>query len=79
MLYHALVLAAYLMCLGLYGLITSRNTIRALMCLELMLNAVNLNWVGFAAEFEESLSLQGYIFVLFMLAIAAAEATIGLA
>ncbi|KAM0038425.1 putative methanosarcina-phenazine hydrogenase [Helianthus debilis subsp. tardiflorus] len=44
---HVLVLSAYLFSVGLYGLITSRNMVRALMCLELILNAANLNFVTF--------------------------------
>nr|VDD65915.1 unnamed protein product [Brassica oleracea] len=49
---HVLVLSAYLFFLiGLYGLITSRNMVRALMCLELILNAVNMNLVTFADFF----------------------------
>lgn len=79
MLYHALGIAAYLLVIGAYGLITSRNMIKALICLELMLNAVNLNLVGFASCFQTDLLLQGHVFVLFILAIAAAEAAIGLA
>ena len=42
---HTLVLSAYLFSIGIYGLITSRNMVRALMCLELILNAVNINLV----------------------------------
>jgi NAD(P)H-quinone oxidoreductase subunit 4L len=78
MLQHTLAIAAYLLCVGIYGLITSRNMVRALMCLELMLNAVNLNFIAFAACFEETF-LEGHLFVLFVIAIAAAEAAIGLA
>lgn len=78
MLEHTLVIAAYLLCIGIYGLITSRNMIRALMCLELMLNGVNLNFIAFASCLEEGF-LQGQLFVLFVIAIAAAEAAIGLA
>jgi NAD(P)H-quinone oxidoreductase subunit 4L len=78
MLEHTLALAAYLLCIGIYGLITSRNMIRALMCLELMLNGVNLNFIAFSSCLEEGF-LQGQLFVLFVIAIAAAEAAIGLA
>ncbi|KAF1876950.1 hypothetical protein Lal_00033875 [Lupinus albus] len=62
MLEHVLVLSAYLFSIGIYGLITSRNMVRALMCLELILNAVNINFVTFSDFFD---------------IIAAAEATIG--
>lgn len=44
---HVLVLSAFLFSIGIYGLVTSRNLVRALMCLELILNAVNLNFVKF--------------------------------
>lgn len=79
MVYSTLALAAYLLCVGAYGFITSRNAIRALMCLELMFNAVNLNFVSFATLLPETVGRTGHIFVLFILAIAAAEAAIGLA
>lgn len=75
---HVLVLSAYLFSIGLYGLITSRNMVRALMCLELILNAVNMNFVTFSDFFDNS-QLKGEIFCIFVIAIAAAEAAIGLA
>nr|YP_009409517.1 NADH-plastoquinone oxidoreductase subunit 4L [Hesperis matronalis]ASJ64520.1 NADH-plastoquinone oxidoreductase subunit 4L [Hesperis matronalis] len=75
---HVLVLSAYLFFFGLYGLITSRNMVRALMCLELILNAVNMNFVTFSDFFDNS-QLKGDIFCIFVIAIAAAEAAIGLA
>ena len=78
LLQHSLGLGAYLFCIGIYGLITSRNAIRALMCLELMLNGVNINLVAFSS-YLDSQELQGQAFALFMIAIAAAEAAIGLA
>nr|VDD65681.1 unnamed protein product [Brassica oleracea] len=61
---HVLVLSAYLFLIGLYGLITSRNMVRALMCLELILNAVNMNLVTFADFFDNS-QLKGDIFCIF--------------
>nr|AHZ58027.1 NADH dehydrogenase subunit 4L [Tmesipteris elongata] len=75
---HVVILSAYLFCIGFYGLITSRNMIKALMCLELMLNAVNINFVTFSNYFDIQ-HIKGEIFVLFIMAIAAAEAAIGLA
>nr|QXO09088.1 NADH-plastoquinone oxidoreductase subunit 4L [Epimedium davidii] len=78
MLEHILVLSAYLLSMGIYGLITSRNMIRALMCLELILNAVNLNFITFS-DFFDSRQLKGDIFSIFVIGIAAAEAAIGLA
>nr|YP_010262418.1 NADH-plastoquinone oxidoreductase subunit 4L [Pedicularis cephalantha]UIX22131.1 NADH-plastoquinone oxidoreductase subunit 4L [Pedicularis cephalantha] len=52
MLEHILVLSAYLFSIGIYGLITSRNMVRALMCLELILNSVNINFVTFSDIFD---------------------------
>nr|YP_009243157.1 NADH-plastoquinone oxidoreductase subunit 4L [Monsonia marlothii]ACH47234.1 NADH-plastoquinone oxidoreductase subunit 4L [Monsonia vanderietiae]AMQ99542.1 NADH-plastoquinone oxidoreductase subunit 4L [Monsonia marlothii] len=78
MLEHVLVLGAFLFSIGICGLITSRNMVRALMCLELMLNAVNMNFVTFS-DFFDSRQLRGDIFSIFVIAIAAAEAAIGLA
>uniref|UniRef100_UPI0030FEEF80 NADH dehydrogenase subunit 4L n=1 Tax=Peperomia griseoargentea TaxID=69412 RepID=UPI0030FEEF80 len=78
MLEHVLILSAYLFSIGIFGLITSRNMIRALMCLELILNAVNLNFVTFSHLFD-SRQLKGDIFSIFVITIAAAEAAIGLA
>nr|YP_009435006.1 NADH dehydrogenase subunit 4L [Lobelia holstii]ATG25008.1 NADH dehydrogenase subunit 4L [Lobelia holstii] len=77
MLEHVLILSAYLFSVGLYGLITSRNMVRALMCLELILNAVNINFITFS-DFFDSRQLKGAIFSIFVIAIAAAEAAIGL-
>ncbi|RYR03499.1 hypothetical protein Ahy_B06g082486 [Arachis hypogaea] len=76
MLEDGLVLSAYLFSIGIYGLITSRNMVRALMCLELILNAVNINFVTFS-DFFDSRQLKGNIFSIFVIAIAAAEAAIG--
>nr|QYB21658.1 NADH-plastoquinone oxidoreductase subunit 4L [Lagarostrobos franklinii]BBF90835.1 NADH-plastoquinone oxidoreductase subunit 4L [Lagarostrobos franklinii] len=78
MLEHALILGAYLLSIGIYGLVTSRNMVRALMCLELILNGVNLNLVTFSDSFD-NLQVKGDIFSIFVIAIAAAEAAIGLA
>nr|YP_010474304.1 NADH dehydrogenase subunit 4L [Corydalis cornuta]YP_010474315.1 NADH dehydrogenase subunit 4L [Corydalis cornuta]UVH68517.1 NADH dehydrogenase subunit 4L [Corydalis cornuta]UVH68528.1 NADH dehydrogenase subunit 4L [Corydalis cornuta] len=75
MLEHELVLSAFFFSIGIYGLITSRNMVRA-MCLELILNAVNLNFVIFS-DFFDSRQLKGDIFAIFVIAIAGAEAAIG--
>nr|QXI83932.1 NADH-plastoquinone oxidoreductase subunit 4L [Kuepferia damyonensis] len=76
MLEHVLVLSAYLFFIGIYGLITSQNMVRALMCLELILNAVNMNFVTFS-NFFDNRQLKGEILSIFVIAIAAAEAAIG--
>ncbi|KAG4214287.1 hypothetical protein ERO13_A01G112200v2 [Gossypium hirsutum] len=76
MLEHVLVLSAYLFFTDIYGLITSRNMVRALMCLELILNAVNINFVTFYDLFD-SRQLKGNIFSIFAIVIVAVEASIG--
>jgi NADH-quinone oxidoreductase subunit K len=73
-----LTLALILFCIGLYGALTKRNTVIILICIELMLNAVNINLVAFS-KLGISASINGQIFALFVIAIAAAEAAIGLA
>ena len=75
MLEHVLVLSAYLFSISIYGLIMSRNMVRALMCFELILNAVNINFVTFS-DFFDNRQLKGDIFPIFVIAIAAAEAAI---
>lgn len=75
---YILRLSALLFCIGIFGLITSRNMVRALMCLELVFNAVNINFVAFS-NFLDNSQKKGEIFSIFVLGIAAAEATIGLA
>ena len=75
---HYLTVAAVLFCLGLYGVITRRNAIAVLLSIELMLNAVNLNLVAFS-HFLNSPMLQGQIFTIFIVTVAAAEMTVGLA
>nr|YP_009689389.1 NADH-plastoquinone oxidoreductase subunit 4L [Dactylorhiza majalis]YP_010121784.1 NADH-plastoquinone oxidoreductase subunit 4L [Dactylorhiza viridis]QEL51458.1 NADH-plastoquinone oxidoreductase subunit 4L [Dactylorhiza majalis]QII90831.1 NADH dehydrogenase subunit E [Dactylorhiza viridis var. coreana]QRE83868.1 NADH-plastoquinone oxidoreductase subunit 4L [Dactylorhiza viridis] len=78
MLELVLFLSVSLFSIGIYGLITSRSMVRALMCLELLLNSVNMNLVAFSDIFD-SRQLKGEIFSIFVIAIAAAEAAIGLA
>jgi NAD(P)H-quinone oxidoreductase subunit 4L len=78
MLENILNLGAFLFCIGIFGLITSRNMVRALMCLELIFNAVNINFVTFSNSFDIQ-ETKGEIFSIFIIAIAAAEAAIGLA
>lgn len=75
---HILDLGAFIFCIGIFGSITSRNMVRALMCLELILNAANMNLVTFSNFFDNS-QIKGEIFSIFIISIAAAEATIGLA
>ena len=76
--YYYLGLAAVLFAVGLFGVITRRNAIGILMSLELMFNAANINFVTFN-KFIAPTGLTGQIFSLFVVVVAAAEATIGLA
>jgi NADH-quinone oxidoreductase subunit K len=72
---HFMFLSAALFIIGMVGVLTRRNVLVIFMCVELMLTAVNISFVGFAWEFNQ---LTGQIFALFVIAIAAAEAVIGL-
>jgi NADH-quinone oxidoreductase subunit K len=71
-----LLLSAALFCLGIVGFLIKRNLITMFMCIELMLNAVNLSFVTFAHEWHQ---VRGQIFVFFVMMVAAAEAAVGLA
>ena len=73
-----ILLSTALFSIGIYGLISSRNVIRILMSIELLLNAVNINLVAFST-YIDPLEIKGQIFALFVMAIAAAEAAIALA
>jgi NAD(P)H-quinone oxidoreductase subunit 4L len=75
---HFLILGALLFAIGLYGALTKRNAIIILICIELMLNAVNIVLVAFS-RYITPLVLTGQIFVIFILVVAAAEVAIGLA
>lgn len=75
---HYLVLSAILFSIGLYGLVSRNNAFRVLMSIEVILNAININFVAFA-RFIDPLYVKGQVFSLFIMAIAAAEAAIGLA
>ena len=73
-----LILASLLFCIGTFGFLARRNAISMLMSIELMLNGVNLSIVSFGA-FIPNLSPGGSVFALIVIAVAAAEATVGLA
>ncbi|WP_077215049.1 NADH-quinone oxidoreductase subunit NuoK [Bacillus dakarensis] len=73
-----LTLALILFCIGLYGALTKRNMVIVLISIELMLNSVNINLVAFS-KFGMVPSITGQVFSLFTIAIAAAEAAVGLA
>lgn len=73
-----LTLAAILFCIGLYGALTKRSSVIVLLSIELMLNAVNLNIIAFA-KYGVNPSIQGQIFSLFTITVAAAEVAVGIA
>ena len=70
-----LFLSAILFAIGTIGVLTRRNAIVIFMCIELMLNAVNLAFVVFSRQ----AGIDGQVFVFFVMAVAAAEAAVGLA
>jgi NADH-quinone oxidoreductase subunit K len=70
-----LALSAVLFTIGVVGVITKRNVISMFMCIELMLNAVNLTFVAFSTYFGD---VTGQLFVFIVMTVAAAEAAVGL-
>ncbi|MGE4342824.1 MAG: NADH-quinone oxidoreductase subunit NuoK [Geoalkalibacter sp.] len=74
--YHYLVLSAILFSLGTLGVLTRRNAIVVFMCIELMLNAVNLSFISLSSFLG---NVDGQIFVFFVMTVAACEAAVGLA
>lgn len=68
-----------LFCIGLAGALTRRNAILVLVGIELMLNAANLNFIAFWRYNPDPEALNGMMFVIFSIAVAAAEAAVGLA
>ncbi|HEX7118490.1 MAG TPA: NADH-quinone oxidoreductase subunit NuoK [Longimicrobiales bacterium] len=75
MLTNSLVLSAILFSIGVLGVVIRRNAIILFLCIELMLNAVNLAFVALS----RSVGIEGQVFVFFVMAVAAAEAAVGLA
>ena len=73
---YYLILSAILFVIGVVGVVTRRNAIIIFMSLELMLNAVNLSMVAFSSYLGD---IAGQMFVFFIMAVAAAEAAVGLA
>ena len=72
---YYLILAALLFTIGTVGLLTRRNVLVMFMCVELMLNAVNLTFVSFASALND---IRGQVIVFFVLSVAAAEVAVGL-
>ncbi|MEE2791331.1 MAG: NADH-quinone oxidoreductase subunit NuoK [Acidobacteriota bacterium] len=72
---HYTILSAALFSIGMIGVLVRRNIIIIFMAIELMLNAVNINLVAYSRQLE---NLVGQVFVVFVIAVAAAEAAVGL-
>jgi len=75
---HYLILSAILFSIGLYGVLAKRNAVIILMCVELMLNAVNITLVAFSRYVVPAM-LTGQVFAIFVIVVAAAEVAVGLA
>lgn len=75
MVQNSLILSAFLFSIGTAGVIFRRNAIILFMCVELMLNAVNLAFIAFS----RTVGIEGQVFVFFVMTVAAAEAAVGLA
>ncbi len=73
---YYLALAACLFCIGLAGVVVKRNMLVVFMCVELMLNSANLTFLAFS---RQSGNLTGHAIAFFVMAVAAAEAAVGLA
>jgi len=73
---HYLVLSAILFCLGVVGVVVRRNAIVVILCVELMMNGANLAFVAYGRFLD---SMTGQMVVFFVMAVAAAEAAVGLA
>ena len=81
-LHHYLVVGAVLFCLGLFGVVTRRNAIGVLLGIELILNGANINFVAFSRFGEFAVNghqLDGQVFAIFVIVMAAAEAAVALA
>ena len=75
MINQALLLSAFLFVIGAFGVLVRRNAIIMFLCIELMLNAVNLTFVALSRVH----GIEGQLFVFFVMTVAAAEAAVGLA
>jgi len=75
---HYLVLSAILFSIGIYGVLAKRNVVVMLMCIEIMLNAVNIALIAFS-RYVVPVFLTGQIFAIFVMVVAAAEAAVAIA
>jgi NADH-quinone oxidoreductase subunit K len=75
----ALLLSAALFAIGLLGVLLRRNVITVFLCIELMLNAANLAFIGFSRYWGDQGGIDAQVLVFFVMTVAAAEAAVGLA
>lgn len=76
--HHYVILSAALFAIGFYGAVSRRNAVAVLMCVELMLNAVNINMLAFS-RYVTPAAVTGQVFTVFVITVAAAEVAVGLA
>ena len=76
---HVLIVGALLFSIGLFVALSRRNAVGVLMGIELMLNSVNLNLVGFSRFVQSPRPIDGQVFAVFVITVAAAEAAVALA
>ena len=78
---HFQILGAALFCIGIYGVLARRSAVLILMSIELMLNAVNVNLIGYSAfvDFSEAQRALGQVLIIFIITIAAAELALAIA
>lgn len=77
-LHHYLVLSSLLFGIGLFGVLSKKNAVAVLICIELMLNAININLLAFN-KYMTPFDFTGQIFAIFVITVAAAEVGVGLA
>ena len=75
---HYLIVGAILFSIGIYVALAKRNLVSVLMGIELMFNAVNLTFIAFSRFVESDSPLDGHVFVIFIITVAAAEAAVAL-
>lgn len=73
--HHYLMLSAILFCLGLVGVVVQKNILIVLMCIEVLMNSINLSFLALARYYNK---MDGHVIAIFVMAIAAVEAAIGL-
>ena len=76
-LFHYIILALIIFVIGFIGIITSRNIIKVLICIEMIMSAININFIAFTT-FKNNMFLSGMVFSMFIIAISAVQTAIGL-